>query len=235
MEKSYPNKNIEYYFILIWLVTLIGFHQTYTVFFPAFDGFRWEQHFHGATLMAWLVLLIVQPFLIRFGKYRLHKTVGKAGYVLAPLVCISIFEVTRMIYLREAGRQPLDRLLAQLSLDIPAIPTFGIFAFLAFWFQRQTATHVRYITATSFLIIGPGLGRALIIYGGIPFPVAVTATLYLATLLALLFFLYDLVKRNPLTPSLVILVIILLNVACWQYQTSAWWLATAGTFTKLFF
>lgn len=36
MEKAY--KNIGYYFIAIWIITLVGFHQTCTVFFPMFKG-----------------------------------------------------------------------------------------------------------------------------------------------------------------------------------------------------
>ncbi len=84
MEKSY--KNIGYFFITLWIIVLIGFHQTYTVFFPTFKGFRWEQHFHGAMLMAWLSMLMVQPFLIKFGKYEWHRTLGKVGYVYSTLL-----------------------------------------------------------------------------------------------------------------------------------------------------
>jgi hypothetical protein len=233
MESSY--KNIGYFFIVIWILALIGFHQTYTVFFPAFKGFRWEQHFHGAMLMAWFAMLIVQPFLIKFRKYDWHRAIGKVGYVLAPLVCFSILEVSRMVYLRETVHRPQNEVLGQLSLDIPAILTFGLFALLAFMYQKQPAIHMRYMIATSLLMIGPGLGRALIILGGIPFPVSVTLVLYLSTLLALVFLILDIRNRKNPTPFSVILLVIGLNLLCWLFQTSGWWISFAKAFASVFF
>ncbi len=233
MEKAY--KNIGYFFALIWIIALIGFHQTYTVFFPTFNGFRWEQHFHGAMLMAWFLMLIIQPFLIKFGKYNWHRTLGKLGYVLAPLVCFSILEVSRMVYFRETAHRPENEVLAQLSLDIPTILTFALFALLAFVYQKQPAAHMRYMIATSLLMIGPGLGRALIILGGIPFPVSVMAVLWLSTLIALVFLLLDIRSRKNPIPFLVIFLVIGLNLLCWLFQASGWWLTFAKTFAQVFF
>lgn len=233
MEKSY--RNIGYFFLVIWFLALIGFHQTYTVFFPAFRGFRWEQHFHGAMLMAWFFLLIVQPFLIKAGKNDWHRTLGKAGYVLAPLVCLSILEVSRMVYLRETVHRPENEVLSQLSLDIPAILTFGLFSLLAFVYQKKPAAHMRYMIATSLLMIGPGLGRALIIFGGIPFPVSVMAVLYLSCLLSLGFLLLDIRNRKSARPFLVISLVLGLNLLCWLYQTSGWWISFAKAFASIFF
>ncbi|AUD01913.1 hypothetical protein [Spirosoma pollinicola] len=233
MENSY--KNIGYFFILIWIFALIGFHQTYTVFFPSFKGFRWEQHVHGATLMAWFFMLIVQPFLIKYGKYDWHRALGKIGYVLAPLVCFSILEVSRMVYLRETAHRPENEVLAQLSLDIPTILTFALFALLAFVYQKQAAAHMRYMIATSLLMIGPGLGRALIIFGGVPFPISVMFVLALSTLIALVFLLLDIRNRKSPIPFLVIFLVIGLNLLCWLFQTSGWWLSFAKTFASIFF
>ena len=185
--------------------------------------------------MAWFFMLIVQPFLIKFGKYDWHRAIGKIGYVLAPLVCFSILEVTRLVYFRETAHRPENEVLAQLSLDIPAILTFGLFALLAFVYQKQPAAHMRYMIATSLLMIGPGLGRALIIFGGIPFPVSVMAVLCLSTLIALGFLLLDLRNRRSPIPFLVIFLVLGLNLLCWLFQTSGWWLTFAKTFARFFF
>ncbi|GAA4400979.1 hypothetical protein GCM10023187_14710 [Nibrella viscosa] len=233
MEKTY--KNIGYLFIAIWLMVLIGFHQTYTVFFPQFKNFRWEHHLHGATLMTWLLMLMVQPFLIKYGKYTWHRTLGKLGYVLAPLAFLSMFSLVRMAYLRDTAHRPEPDVLAGLAISIPPMLAFGLFASLAFLYQKQTFYHVRYITATSFPLIGPGLGRALITYGGVPFPVAVSLVFSLATLIALVFLLLDLRNRKNPYPLLLIFGMLLLNLLCWQFQTSGWWLATAKTFAWAFF
>ena len=166
--------NIVFLFIGIWLCAIIGFHKTYTIHFPQFGGFQWEQHFHGAMLMSWFLMLIIQPLLIRYNKRNIHRTLGKLGYILAPLVCYSIFLVTRMVFLREIKTRPMESVLGQLSLDIPTIFIFGLFFALAMINRKDAAVHMRYMIATSLLMIGPGVGRALIIFGGIPFPIAVS-------------------------------------------------------------
>lgn len=233
MEKAY--KNIGYYFIALWIVTLIGFHQTYTIFFPTFKGFRWEQHFHGAVLMAWLVMLMVQPFLIRMGKNDWHRAIEKVGYVLAPLVCFSILGITQIVYFRDIAHKPENEVLAFLSLDIPSIFIFSFFASLAFWYQKQPAIHIRYMIGTSLLMIGPGLGRALIIFGGVSEPVAIMGHQYLAALIAVGFLVLDLRNRHNPIPFLVISIAIGLNLLCWLCQTSGWWLSFARVFARVFF
>lgn len=54
--------NIGYLFIGIWICALVGFHRTYTIFFPAFKGYHWEQYFHGLMLMSWFALLNCSAF-----------------------------------------------------------------------------------------------------------------------------------------------------------------------------
>lgn len=216
-------KNIVFLFIAIWLCAIIGFHKSYTIHFPKFEGFIWEQHFHGTLLMAWFMMLIIQPLLIRFNKRGIHRLVGKFGYVLAPLVCYSIFLVTRMVYFREIESRPAESVLGQLALDIPAIFIFGLFYVLAMVNRRDSAVHMRYMIATSLLMIGPGLGRALIIFGGLSFPLAVSVIYYLSEIIAVLFLLYDIRKGNNFKPFLTISIMLIFYHVCWGFQHAAWW------------
>ena len=227
--------NIGFLFIGIWLCALIGFHKTYTIFFPQFKDFQWVQHFHGAVLMSWTLMLIVQPFLIRFNKRKVHRTLGKLGYVLAPLVCFSIFLVTRMVYHREIATRPESSVLGQLSLDIPTIFIFGLFFALAMINGKDSAAHMRYMVATSLLLIGPGLGRILIIYGGMPFPPAVTTVYYVMEAIAVLFLLNDIRKGNNIKPFLTINIILILNHICWAFQGASWWQTFAKWFVSIAF
>lgn len=227
--------NIGFLFIGIWLCALIGFHKTYTMFFPSFKGFRWEQHFHGIMLMSWFAMLIIQPFLIKFGKNKIHRTLGKAGYVLAPLVCYSIFLVTKMVYHREIAIRPESSVLAQLSLDIPTIFIFGLFFTLAMVNRHKSDVHMRYMIGTSLLMIGPGLGRTLIIFGGIPFPVTVSIVYYISEIIAVLFLLNDLRKGANIKPLLTIVTVLVINHLLWAFQEAAFWQKIAKWFVTVFF
>ncbi|MEO7486107.1 MAG: hypothetical protein ABIU77_03365 [Ferruginibacter sp.] len=227
--------NIVFLFIGIWLCAIIGFHKTYAIHFPQLKGFRWEQHFHGAMLMSWFLLLIIQPLLIRFNKNNIHRRLGMLGYVLAPLVCYSIFLVTKMVYFREITNRPMDSVLGQLSLSIPSIFTFGLFFALAMINRKDSATHMRYMIATSLLMIGPGLGRALIIFGGVPPPVGVNIVLYISEIAAVLFLLNDLIKGNNFKPFLTITIILVVNHLCWGFQNAYWWQSIAKWFVTYIF
>ncbi len=227
--------NIGYLFIGIWLCAIVGFHKTYTMFFPSFKGFRWEQHFHGIMLMSWFAMLIVQPFLIKYGKTKIHRTLGKAGYVLAPLVCYSIFTVTKMVYYREIATRPESSVLGQLSLDIPTIFIFGLFFTLAMVNRHKSDAHMRYMIGTSLLMIGPGLGRALIIFGGVPFPVAVSAIYYLSETIAVLLLLNDVRKRANIKPLLTIVIVLIINHLFWAFQDGVVWQKIAKWFVTTTF
>lgn len=72
MEKSLQTR-IGYFFIGVLIVTILGFYKTYLVTFPDFAGFTSAHHFHGAIALTWILMLIVQPFLIRAGKYDIHR------------------------------------------------------------------------------------------------------------------------------------------------------------------
>ena len=60
--------------ILLMLLAHIGFYKTYISHFNGFedyvrpDGrqvhFTWIMHFHGMMMIGWLLMLLVQPFLI---------------------------------------------------------------------------------------------------------------------------------------------------------------------------
>lgn len=225
--------NVGYLFIAIWICSLIGFHKTYTVFFPEFKGFRWEQHFHGAMLMCWFALLIIQPFLIKYKKNKIHRTVGKVGYILAPLVCYSIFLVTKMVYYREIATRTESSVLGQLSLDIPTIFIFGLFFILAMVNRHKSDAHMRYMIGTSLLMIGPGLGRALIILGGMPFPLTVSVVYYLGEIIAVLILLNDIRKKTNIKPSLTVAVVLIVNHIFWAFQESVWWQAIAKGFVAI--
>lgn len=227
--------NIGFLFIGIWICALIGFHKTYTIFFPSFNGFRWEQHFHGIMLMSWFAMLIVQPFLIKYGKNNLHRALGKLGYVLAPLVCYSIFLVSKMVYHREIATRPEESVLAQMALSIPTIFIFGLFFTLSMVNRRHSDVHMRYMIGTSLLMIGPGLGRILIVDGGVPFPMSVTIVLAVSEIVAALFLLNDFRKGANIRPLLTILMVLILNHIIWVMQDTVVWQKFAKWFVTTAF
>ncbi|MFN7686686.1 MAG: hypothetical protein ACK5OP_03040 [Sphingobacteriales bacterium] len=232
--KSPPYQLISVFSILILVIVTWGFFRTYLVFFPDFKGFNMAQHFHGAMLMIWMLMLIVQPLLIRSGRIKLHKAIGKSSYIIAPLVALSILMVAKMRYLMPEPQFSQADKVAGLSLPLPAMIAFAIFYSLAIINKKNTYVHLRYMIGTALLMIGPGLGRALIIYFSVPFPVSVTSTLILATIISVTLALIDAIRRKGYTAFAVITLVNLLCLLAWSFRMGEIWQTIGSWFAAIF-
>ena len=233
MQKVYRNTAI--FIILILIGVQWGFYQSYTSEFPNFKNKTITIHVHGALLMTWLILLIVQPLLINTGRAKLHRTIGKVSYVLGPLIIISLFLIGKGGYWRAAGNAPEKEILGVMVLDIRGFLSFAIFWALAMFYRKDPASHMRYMIATGILAIGPGVGRGLIHSFGIEFPTSLTITdvLDLAIVGTLLGF--DIYRKKNYKPFLVVFIVFLIGAILWQLRDSAAWQSFARSYAAMFY
>ena len=185
--------------------------------------------------MSWLVLLIVQPLLIKTGRTQLHRTIGKVSYVLGPLIIIFLFLIGRGAYLRSVGKFPEQELLVPMVLDIRGFLSFAIFWALAMIYRKDSSSHMRYMIATGILAIGPGVGRGLINSFGVGFGNALTITDLLD--LAIVGFLlgYDIYRKKDYKPFLVVFVVFLIGALLWQVRDSDAWQSFARSYAAIFY
>ena len=201
---------------VILLILLWGFHRTYTVFFPAFEGFIFVQHFHGFMMLLWMFMLIVQPLLIARRKYGIHRIIGKSSLVVAPLVMLSIFFISKMVYYRNLeGRSPADAY-AEIALSIPSLFIFAVLYGLAMSNRHRTYHHMRYMIGTGVMMLGPGIGRILGIWFGVPGPLVVTSTLIVVALVSLVFLVIDVVNKRDIKPYAVVASLMVLQSVLWE-------------------
>jgi hypothetical protein len=130
---------------------------------------------------------------------------------------------------------PQEAVIGSLSVDIPVLFSFSFYYILAMMNRKNTASHLRYMIGTSLLMIGPGIGRAMIIFGGLPFPVALTYALYITELVAIGFLIFDYFKGASIKPFVVILLVLVASHLCWSFQMSGWWQGFGGWFSRVFF
>jgi hypothetical protein len=169
-------RNTAIFIFLILIAIQWGFYQSYTSQFPHFKNATPLIHVHGALLMTWMLLLIVQPLLIHYGRASLHRTIGKVSWVLGPLIIISLFLVGRAGFARAMGHFPEPQNLAVVVLDMRGFLSFAIFWLLAMINRKVPDAHMRYMIATGILAIGPGVGRGLGSSFGLDFGLALTIT-----------------------------------------------------------
>ncbi|PWT74650.1 MAG: hypothetical protein C5B59_10625 [Bacteroidetes bacterium] len=228
MEKVQSIKygRISLFFVAILVGVAFGFYKSYIIFFPSFSNFQFVDHFHGAMMLIWLLFLIIQPLLIKTGRIQIHKAIGRTSYIVAPLLAISIFLVARLQYHKFLATTPLKEATAVIGLSIPPLIAFAIFYSLAIANKGNTPSHLRYMIATALLMIPPGIGRVLMNYFHVPFPVAVSSTYYFTIAIAAIFLAFDVIKKRNYRPNMIVLVVLVLTVFVWEIRYSDAWQAT---------
>lgn len=233
-----PNYGLIALFIgIIYLFVQLGFFKTYIIHFPKFDGFSLLHHIHGMLMSGWMILLIVQPLLIRARKYKTHRLLGKLSYVLAPLVVTSMFLIVRLAYHESLSSAPEKEFIPFTALNIPQLFTFSLFYILAIIHihKGNTNKHIRYMIGTAMIMINAGFARILIHYFNIAFDPAIFVSLYLQVALAVAFLLYDLVKKNDYIPNLIIAASFIISTVIYLERHSDAYMAFGTWFAHTFF
>ena len=150
MEKSY--KYLGHFFLLIIPLIYLAFHKRYLSKFPDFDqGFDNFIHFHAFMASLWVLILIVQPFLVVRKKLKWHRAVGKFSYVAFPLLILSF--VPGIIKLVRAEEYIF--IFYPLSDCLVLILLYS----LAMYYKKKPQKHMRYIIGSSLPLLGPTIGR----------------------------------------------------------------------------
>lgn len=154
-------KSAVFWFIGLLAILMIGFWESY--FSIILSGPESTHHFHGLAMLAWVLLLINQAWLVRSKKLALHRTTGKLSYLIAPLVVISGV----MVSFHNVARFEDPSVPAALSifhLGLASVFVYGVLYTLAMVHRKNVQYHARYMIATALVFLVPGLSRTLAQY-----------------------------------------------------------------------
>jgi hypothetical protein len=151
-------RNAFYWMIALLAILLIGFWPSY--FSRLTEPMHVTLHLHSIAMLAWVLLLIAQSWLIRNRKLSQHRVLGRASFLMAPLVVITGIWVN--FHFQGRVEDPL-------ATRAQAIFWFGFFLPLLFALlyvqairhRRNMNLHARYMVLTALVFLIPGLGRAL--------------------------------------------------------------------------
>jgi hypothetical protein len=229
MENTLQNR-IGYLFIVLLIVSCLGFYPTYVAKFPEFTGFTTAHHFHGLMALLWIMLLIVQPFLIRAKKYELHRKLGKLGYVIMPLLIISLFFVSKETYFKNIKTMSQADALAILPNGTLEIFAFAILFALGMFYKKNTPYHLRFLASTALMMLGPGLGRLLTIGMGLPFSIVILIIILGTTGIGLVWMIWDIKNKKSAFPMGLFVLLGLFtgfvngnSHAAWWQSFATWW------------
>ena len=175
MKKIYYNAG--YFFLILVVFVFAGFYKTYFGIMPEFDkSTTFIVHFHAVVLCIWVILLIVQPLLIRYKKLGIHKLLGKFTYFLVPLIVCSWIGMAMKAVGEIHGKASwLDVFQAVYFVGMDG-PLFLIFYISAVIQKKNIQLHSLYMIATGLVFINPGLSRAFFYIFNFSFSVSETIT-----------------------------------------------------------
>jgi len=149
-----------YYAVGLLIIAVLGFWPTYfSKFFDGTADFNFYFHFHFMMATSWIVLLIVQPLLIRKKKLSIHKQVGKLSFIILPLFFVSVILLKHSLI----GGEVTEGLGASLWLQLKDLVIIGTMFTIAMVNKKTMQIHARSMIATGIVFIEPTLGRFIIL------------------------------------------------------------------------
>lgn len=225
MKKLYYNSG--YFFLVLFAFVLGGFYKTYFGLIPKFDkSTTWVVHVHAALLTTWVILLIVQPLLIRYKKTKLHKLIGKFTYVLAPLIVLTMIGMMLKQLSEVIGKLTLPTIMAAVKLPLCDCILFITFYTMAVIKRKNFQQHGAFMIATGLLFINASLTRALNFWAHMPFTIAeITVVIFilLCVISLLLYFRQKMQSAKPYGFILALMTIgyiITTSIILWGPQVS---------------
>lgn len=148
------------FFILVVVLSLAGFFNSYISLLPDKANFPLVIHIHFTAFVCWFILLIVQPILIRRKKYDLHSQVGKISYIVAPVLVTTILILVRQQAERGIINSRSDVFITSFIGVLDAI-SFSVFYLIAMLNRRNVRWHVAFLIGATLVVLNPGMSRLL--------------------------------------------------------------------------
>jgi hypothetical protein len=167
--------HIEKWLLLLIPFVAIGFYPSYWSKLLT-DKSTTIQHVHAFLMSLWVIMSLVQPFLIMKKKTQLHKTVGKISYGLMPLIVISGYILIQARYervllrvqnkvatgeLKLTAAEVLDRVATSQTIGILFLLMLIIFYTLAIVSRKKFLHHATYMLGAICTSIDPSLDRMI--------------------------------------------------------------------------
>ena len=179
---------------------LVGFSTTY--FIPGPRGtlnIPWIVHVHGWTAMAWVLLLVAQVMLVRTGRSRTHRRIGKVAIPLAVAIWASGIAVGLWVVGRDMKSQG-DFAYAALAGTVTSLTLFLALVIAAVLLRRRPDWHKRLILLATIVVLWPAFFRFRHLMPFVPRP-DVTLGLLLTDSLILVAALRDKLRWGRVHPA----------------------------------
>ncbi len=138
------------------LIALAAFWPTY--FAPGLSSSGTYVHLHAITAASWMMLLLVQPLLIRRYKFDTHRAVGRISFVLVPILLASMLLLAHF-RLRSVPEDVYRLQTFVLYLQVSLAGLFALSFVLAMIYRKKAEIHARFMICTGMTLVDPVFAR----------------------------------------------------------------------------
>jgi hypothetical protein len=114
-----------------------------------------------------MIMQIAQPWLIRTDRYTLHSAIGKASYVVVPILLLSMLLLANY-KIRTTTPENFAIQTFILYLQIFLTVLFALSFILAIIYREKTEIHARFMVCTGLTLIDPIFARILLFTMPVP-------------------------------------------------------------------
>jgi hypothetical protein len=146
--------------LIVALTVFAGFSRSY--FLKGFFGARPLTpffHLHGAVFTGWILLFVTQSALVRAGRIDIHRRLGVAGAVLAPIMVVigvmAAIDAARRGFTPTDGESPLTFFVIPLT----DLLVFAVLVSAGIWLRRKPEDHKRLMLMATLGILTPAIAR----------------------------------------------------------------------------
>jgi phosphotransferase system glucose/maltose/N-acetylglucosamine-specific IIC component len=212
-------RNLGYILLVCPLIIVAGFWIPYFSQIPKFDSsITTAVHIHALLLFAWVGLLVIQPLTIRNRAFSIHRILGKASYVLMPLIVL--FAIAML------GKEYREHLASGMTVvaarSAEYLSTIQVTLFAAFYGlaiariqKRDIAEHMRYMICIALVLVPAGLARTLGYWFGVNQSASQTVCLGLIDLCLISLIVFDRRRQYAARPYVVALAAYVIVEAGW--------------------
>jgi hypothetical protein len=145
-------------FIAFFLMMVAAFWYTYFTRIGQMESYR--MHLHGAVMVMWCAMIIIQPYLIRTKKLTLHRLMGRASYLLIPAMVFTTIDLLKFRLTMLSGSTSHYAV----ALILNGVAAYVILYALAIIYRKKAALHSRFMISTVFPMFTPVTDRIIHIY-----------------------------------------------------------------------
>ncbi len=186
-------------------------------------------HIHSALMTLWLLMVVIQTWLIKKNNYKWHRFTGKLSYILVPCIFFVGYFVLRNGFLRVLGGDivappeyyPEGESQLTKAADFTVIGSvYFIWLFLYYMlgisYRKKTYAHATFMLAASLTILGPAGDRLLWhIYNVLGWKFNVFAENFTFGVIFIVFsglFVFHRIRNLPLWPTITVITIHILGI-----------------------